>query len=197
MTATNEGVKEGDWVRIKHLWPGVWRIARVLSGFREDRWSLDDPVKMSTSTLVFCHRAFNNSWKRSFSFQSCELLLVERLSDDEREQVNALFARDARLREAFAKYERSHNSIDAVANVSLGALGDAIIKQFQSLCEEMLSSRIAHGATLDEVLQLLRDRDLEKHIRMIPKHRTLQLVCINRELRGDEFLYRRFRTLNF
>jgi len=123
--------------------------------------------------------------------------LVEYLSDQEREQVDALFTSDTKLRDAFARYQRTHKTLDSVANVSLGALKDATIARFESLCDEMLSPRIADGVTLDEVLQLLRDRDLEKHIRMSPKQRTLQLVCINHELRGDEFLYRRFRTLNF
>jgi len=192
----NQNIREGDWVRIKQLWPGVWRVVRALSGFREDRWSLDEPVKMSPRTLVFCHRAFNDSWKRSFSFQSCEVSLVEALSLDERYHVDALFAKDEKLRVAFAKYQQTHDSIDLIANVSMGALDEKTKRHFQGLCEEMLSSRIVDGITIDEVLQLLRDRDLDKHIKMIPKERTLQLVCLNHELRGNEFVYRRFRTLS-
>lgn len=192
----NQTVKEGDWVWIKPLWPGVWRVSRVLSGFRENRWSLDDPVKASTRTLIFCYRAFNDSWKRSFSFQSCEISLVQHLADEEQKQLRALFASDTKLKDAFAKYQSTHASIDLVANVSLGVMDDEITSRFPSLCDEMLSSRIAHGVTLDEVLQLLKDRDLEEHIRMIPKQRTLQLISTNHELRGSEFVYRRYRTLN-
>jgi hypothetical protein len=151
---------------------------------------------MSTRTLIFCQRVFNDSWKRSFSYQSCEVSLVRHLADEEQTQLNALMASDSKLRSAFAEYQRTHASIDLIANLSLGALGDEVIARFPSLCDEMLASRIADGVTLDEVLKLVGERDLEKHIRMIPKQRTFQLVCVNHELRGSEFVYRRYRTLN-
>ena len=82
----------GDWVRIKALWPGVWRVDRVLSGVRENRWSLNDPIKISDRLTVFCHRLVNDEWKRSFSFQSCDASLVECISDEERERAESLLS---------------------------------------------------------------------------------------------------------
>jgi hypothetical protein len=126
-----------------------------------------------------------------------ELSFVHPLEADERGRLNALLSSDGKLRSAFTKYQSTHATIDLIANVSLGALDDDIVRRFPEICDEMLASRIADGVTLDEVLRLLGEHGLEKHIDMIPKQRTLQLVSVNHELRGSEFVYRRYKILNF
>jgi preprotein translocase subunit Sec63 len=60
----------------------------------------------------------------------------------------------------------------------------------------MLATRIDEGVTLDQVLHLMRSRGLDSLTQKNPQQATLQLVSLNHELRGDEFLYRRYRVLN-
>ena len=51
------------------------------------------------------------------------------------------------------------------------------------------------GLTMDEVLGTLREDGIETHRGKLPQQVTLQLISADHELRGDRFLYRRYRTL--
>ena len=44
---------------------------------------------------------------------------------------------------------------------------------------------------------MLRDHDLYKHMEDLPQQRTLQLASLNHELRGNEFVFKEYRVLNF
>lgn len=190
-------VAPGDWIRIPTLFPGIWLVSRVLSRFWEDRWSLDKPKQMSDRTLVFCDRLVNDTWNRSFSRQCCEASYVDHLNEEDSTKLRALVVGGRKLMSAFEKYRASKPPLDLIANISMGRLADHDVSSFQQLCSDMLASRIASGVTLDEVLTLLRERDLEKHIAATPIQVTLQLTSKGYELRGDDFLYRTYRTLGF
>lgn len=185
-----------DWVRITPLWPGIWRVHRVLSGFKESRWSLDEPSVQSTRTIAFCHRLVNDSWKRSFTFQCCDASYLRALNPEELQQVEALQASDKKLLGAFEKFQSESNTLDLIANVDLGSLTEKARAKLPERCNEMLATRIEEGVTLDEVLNLMRSRGLDSLMRKNPQQATIQLVSLNHELRGDEFLYRRYRVLN-
>ena len=189
-------IKAGDWVRVPSLWRGVWMVGRVLE-FKEDRWSLDDPLKLSNRTLVFCHRLFNDSWQRSFFHQSCDISLVCSLSAPDLKKVNALLSENAKLLAAFKKYQASAKPIDLVANLGFGGMDEKEVAEFPGICAEMLGERIGAGLTLDDVLHLLRGRGLDSKSHELPKQSTLQLICGGHELREDRFVYRRYRTLKF
>lgn len=189
-------VAPGDWIRVPSLFPGVWMVSRVLSGFYEDRWNLDTPKQISDRTLVFCDRLVNDSWNRSFSRECCEASYVKHLSEEDSTKLHPLVG-DSKLMTAFEKYRASKAPLDLIANISMGRLAGHDVSIFQQLCSDMLSSRIASGVTIDEVLMLLRERDLEKHIAATPIQVTLQLTSKGHELRGNDFLFRTYRTLGF
>jgi len=196
MSSEKIAIEPGSWVRIGQLWPGIWQVFRIITNFRENRWALEEPSVTSPRTLVFCHRIANDSWKRSFSFQSCEISYVKALEPNELRQLKKNLLSDLKLLTAFEKYRATVKPIDLVANLSFGNLGDKGVKQFLNRCDKMLANRIDIGVTLDEVLALLHAEGLDSHTRKYPVQATLQLVSPNHELRGDEFVYRRYRVLN-
>jgi hypothetical protein len=190
-------IKVGDWVRIPELWPGIWMVYRTLSGFRDERWSLDKPLKPANKTYVFFFRLCNDSWQRSFYHESCEISLVRRLSPPDLKKLKALLSANPKLLAAFEKYKSSTKPINLVANIGFGGMNEEEKKEFPRVCAEMLADRIDVGLTIDDVLRMLRERGLDSRQGEMPQQATLQLTCVDHELRGDRFLYRRFRTLGF
>jgi hypothetical protein len=190
-------IAKDDWIRVPTLWPGIWRVFRTFTGFKEDRWSLDEPVKQSNRTIVFCHRIVNDSWKRSFFHRSCEVSLVHPLSSVDREKIETLTSSNLKLIAAFEKYRASTKPIDLIANLGFGNLSEQEAKGFRHLCDGILADRIQGGLTMDDVLTLLRESGLDLHRHKFPQQRTLQLISIDHELRGDRFVYRRYGTLLF
>jgi hypothetical protein len=159
----------------------------------EDRWSLDEPSRKSTRTLVFSYRVVNDLWKRSFSVCSCEASFVQALSADDGKRLEASVLSDAKLMKDWERYQAKTKLPDLIANLPFGELKE--IEGFSKLCDEMLANRIDSGVTVDEVLSLLRERGLDGNMRKFPQQATLQLISNEHELRGDEFVHRRYRTL--
>jgi len=190
-------VVPGNWIKIPALFPGIWLVSRVLSNFHEDRWNLDDPKKISDRTLVFCDRLVSNTWNRSFARQCCEASYVAHLDEEDNTRLRALVAGNSKLMSAFEKYCSTKAQLDLVSNISMGRLADRDVSNFPQFCSDMLASRISSGVTLDEVLLLLRERNYEKHIAATPRQVTLQLVSTGHELRGSDFVFRKYRTLGF
>jgi hypothetical protein len=190
-------VKPGEWVRLTPLWPGIWKVYRVLAGFKETEWSLDVSPKKSKRVLIFCHRLVNDSWKRSFLHQSCEISYVRPVSHEERTRLNGLLSTDSRLRKAFEQYQVKQNRIDLIANIAFGGFTKTQSADFAELCDEIFSNRIEAGLTIPDVLQLLQEHGLDGNRDELPQQVTLQLTCINHELRGDEFMHKKYRTLPY
>jgi hypothetical protein len=187
--------KVGDWVRVPSLWPGIWKVSRVLAGFSEDRWSLDEPLQPSQRSILFCHRMVNDSWKRSFSYQCCEAALTRTLSDSEQRRIETLLTSDKRFVAAFEKYQATTKTIDLIANLGFGGLGEDESGEFPSVCDKLLADRIEDGLTMDDVLGLLRSSWLDSHRRRLPQQVTLQLIATGHEVRDGRFVYRRYRSL--
>jgi hypothetical protein len=190
-------IQTGDWIRIPSLWPGVWKVYRILSRFTEDRWSLDEELKPPGRCLLFCHRLVNDSWQRSFFHQCCDASLARALSSDDRKRVEDLLSSNIKVARAFEKYQAAGAPIDLVANLGFGHLTNSELEVFPPTCGRLLADRILEGLTMDEVLGILRDSWLGAHRRMLPNQATLQLISPGHELQGDRFLYRRYRTLGF
>jgi hypothetical protein len=190
-------IQTGDWIRVPSLWPGIWKVYRVLGGFREDRWSLDEELRPPGRCLLFCYRLVNDSWRRSFFHQCCDASLARALSSDDRNRVEDLLSSDTKVVRAFEKYQAAAKPIDLVANLGFGEFKDSELEVFPPTCGRLLADRIADGLTMDEVLGILRDSWLGAHRRKFPNQATLQLVSPGRELRGDRFVYSSYRTLGF
>jgi hypothetical protein len=190
-------VQVGDWVGIPGLFPGLWRVYRVLIGFKEFEWNPTMPIYKPNQTFVFCHRLVNNEWKRSFSHQSCNLSLVQPLAKDEIDRVKTFLSADKKLQKAFEQYQAKQSRIDSIANIGFGGLSKEEVKSFPAQCSSMLAGRIQNGMTLLEIMEFLKVSSLDQHRHELPQQVTLQLTCVNHELRGEEFLFREYRTLNF
>jgi len=156
---------------------------------------LDEPLKRSERTIVFCHRIVNDSWKRSFSHQSCEATLTRPLSTSEQEQIQALLAGEKRLVAAFEQYQARAKAIDLIANLGFGALREEEAREFAQTCDKLLADRVADGLTMDDVLGLLGSSWLDSHRGRLPQQMTLQLIATGHEVRNGRFRYRRYRSL--
>lgn len=183
-------------MRLTPILPGVWKVYRVLAGFKEDEWSPGAPLKSSKRVLVFCHRLVNDSWKRSFSHNCCEVSLVRPISMEDHKRVQAALSDDD-LRKAFEQYGKEKNRIDLIANLGFGGLSKKAAGNFAKLSHKMFADRIGQGMTMREILLVLQEHGLVENQGEIPRQVTLQFTCINHELRGDEFVHREFRTLPF
>jgi hypothetical protein len=190
-------IKKDDWIRIPALWPGIWKVSRILEGFKEDRWSLSEPLKPSSRRIVFCHRIVNDSWKRSFSHQCCEASLVDSLSSSDRQKIEALLSSNRRLAVAFEKYRNKTEPMDLIANLGFGQLTEKEKENFEQVCSRILVERLQVGLTMDEVLVFLAESGLDSYRHKFPQLLTLQLASIDHELRGDRFVYRKYRLLPF
>jgi hypothetical protein len=196
MKDTGEGTKPGDWVRIPDLWPGIWQVYRVLAGFNEDEWSPGVPPRKSKRVLVFSHRLVNDSWKRSFAHQCCELPLIRPLGAADQKRTEALLSSDKEMSKAFAQYQAKQNRIDLVVNIKFGGLNKKAAAGFSTLCAQMLAERIKQGVTIPEVLEILQENGLEEKRHELPQQMTLRLICVNHELRKGDFVHRDYRVLN-
>jgi|SRR5580658_7563842 hypothetical protein len=188
-------IVEGAWIRVKALWPGIWKVSRVISGFNEIQWNLDAAPVRSTRTLIFIDRIVNDKLKRSFRSNCCEVSYASLLNESELEQLETLLASDSALRESFAKYQSTPHPLDLIANISLGAMSDELAGRFPSICDEIFGPCIEQGMTIPEVLPKLAERDLIQYKSKNPARVTLQLTCLDRELRSSDFVFRRYRTL--
>lgn len=188
-------INPGDWVRVA-LWPGIWKVDRILAGFNEIEWSLNALPKASKRALVFIHRIVNDSWKRSFSHQSCDLSYVRPIEPEEKGRLDALLASDGKLGEAFGRYRLKPDRIDLVANIGFGGLKKREIASFSKRCEQIFAGQINAGLSIPEALLLLAEYGLEKNRHEFPRQQTLQLICINHELRGNDFVHREYRVLS-
>jgi hypothetical protein len=188
-------VQPGDWVRIPRLFPGFWRVYRVLAGFKENVWSLAEPMETSPRVLVFCHRLVNDSWKRSFSHQSCELSFLAAPKPSEQKRLDKLLASDVGLQKAFERYQIKQNKLDLVTNIWFGGFTKAEAADFSKLCDKMFACQIGNGLTLKEILRVLQDYGLDENREKFPWLIGIQFLCINHELREGEFAFRKYRVL--
>jgi len=189
----DEAISVGSWIRIDPLWPGIWRVSRILSDFDELRWNLDKPVTQSHRSILFCDRIVNDNWKQSFNTRSCEISLVGLLNAEDSSQLKSLLSKDLQLQEAFEKYQSLPHPIDLIANVPFGGMSEEIAGQFTSACDEILRSRIDAGLTVDELLELLKHRGLLGYQSVHPKQVSLQFTCVDHEVRAKKFVFRKYR----
>jgi len=175
-----ENIKIGDWVR--SYGSGIWRVHRTLE--------LNDFDIQSQSykprTIVFSSRFVNDSYKRSFSTESCDSAFVYHLDPDEKEELESFIDNNPELVAKFDAYKPK--SIDAIynANVNIPASGNT------TDLEETLST--FQELNLEQLYNLL----IESKIGSIgAKGWTAQFVSNNHECCKGKLLYRFSRVLAF
>jgi hypothetical protein len=192
------GIQElriGDWVRPHSK--GIWRVFRILQGFNEFRYSLDQSKVPSPRILVFSNRLVNNSWKRSFSTEGSALYWVNLVAPEEQRRIDQLLLTDDKLRKAFEKYESVAKPPDLIVNLRFGQFPNSDRERFKVVCGDALAGSIERGLTLDEVLEVVLDAGYKRYMSQNPTLATLQLISLNHELRGPDFVMRRYRFLDF
>lgn len=175
-----ENIKIGDWVR--SYGSGIWRAHRILE--------LNDFDIQSQSyrsrTVVFSSRFVNDSYKRSFSTESCDSAFVYHLDPIEKEELESFIENNPELVAKFDAYKPK--SIDAIynANVNIPASGS------QTDLEEMLS-------TFQELnLEQLYNKLIESKIGSSgTKGWTAQFVSNNHKCCEGKLLYSFSKVLAF
>jgi hypothetical protein len=122
---------------------------------------------------------------------------VSPLPEEEQLRIDTLLHSSDSLRKAFEEYEARPRPIDLLVNLRFGQFPNSDRTQFKSACESVLSAPIQQGLTLDDVLELVRSAGYQGSMGKTPQLATLQLVSPNHELRGAEFVLRRYRLLDF
>ncbi|KZN57990.1 hypothetical protein N473_26560 [Pseudoalteromonas luteoviolacea CPMOR-1] len=107
----DENIKVGDWVR--SYGSGIWRVHRIL-----ELNDFDIPSQSyKPRTVVFSSRFVNDSYKRSFSTECCDLAFVSLLDSDEKDELDSFIENNPELVAKFDTYKPK--SIDAIYNASV------------------------------------------------------------------------------
>jgi len=134
-------LKIGDWVR--SYGSGIWRINRIL-----ELNDFDIPSQSyKPRTAIFSSRFVNDSFKRSFSTESCDSAFVSHLEPEEKEKLDSYIKQNQYLLSKFDAYKPK--SIDAIynANVNIPASRNQSeleenLAEFKSLNIEQLYSKL-------------------------------------------------------
>lgn len=188
-------VAVGDWIRLPLS--GVWKVSRILEGFNESRFSLDDATEIFKGQLAFVNRLVGDTGKRLFTTEVWNTYWATPLSQSEKSAIEDLLTSDAGLREAFERYEANPKPVDLVVNLSVGGLSRKDVEQFKSACDRLLADSIGQGLILDDVSRLLKEAGYHDRLGKSPRSAALQLVCRNHELQDGEFVLREYRVLDF
>jgi hypothetical protein len=184
------GIDVGDW--IKSDTPGIWRVYRVIPVMREMRYSLSARQKKSRRVLVFFKRMIDANGVRAFATKCCEQSLVSPLSEIDREKLDLAISEDPDLLSAFERYVPRR--IDLIVNVAMQVPKMA---ELESFCSSVLAPALAAGMSMEQVLQMMKDAELECYVGKYPINATLQMVCSDHEVREGEFVLRACRVLPF
>ena len=176
----DDNIKIGDWVRSYSS--GIWRVHRILELNDFDIQSQTNKPR----TVIFSSRFVNDSYKRSFSTESCDSAFIYHLDSNEKEELDAFIGSNPELVVKFDAYKPK--SIDAVynANVNIPASGS------QADLEEALSS-------FQELnLEQLYNQLIESKIGSSgAKGWTAQFVSSNHECFNGKLLYSFSKVLAF
>lgn len=179
----------GEWVKAYRQ--GIWQIHRILHTPSEMRYSLSSPRVTSSGITVFVRRFVDAKWRPAFTTECCDQSFVKPLSSEERTQLDDLL-QDQRLRESFERY--APEPVDLIVNLRFG-LSDR--QRLDAFCAHTLSASIASGMVMDDVLQMLEAAGLARFVSQNPTTATLQMVCLDHEMRDGEFVLRTCRVLDF
>ncbi|AOT08756.1 hypothetical protein [Pseudoalteromonas luteoviolacea] len=176
----DDNIKIGDWVR--SYGSGIWRVHRILELNDFDIQSQTNKPR----TVIFSSRFVNDSYKRSFSTESCDSAFVYHLDSNEKEELDAFMGSNPELVAKFDAYKPK--SIDAVynANVNIPASGS------QADLEEALSS--FQELNLEQLYNQLIESKIGSSV---AKGWTAQFVSSNHECLNGKLLYSFSKVLAF
>ncbi|MEZ7276134.1 hypothetical protein [Pseudoalteromonas sp. 68 DY56-GL68] len=176
----DDNIKIGDWVR--SYGSGIWKVHRILELNDFDIQSQTNKPR----TVVFSSRFVNDSYKRSFSAESCDSAFVYHLDLKEKEELDSFIKSNPELVTKFDAYKPK--SIDAIynANVNIPASGS------QTDLEEALSS--FQELNLEQIYNQLIESKIGSSD---AKGWTAQFVSSNHECLNGKLLYSFSRVLAF
>ncbi|WP_016957993.1 hypothetical protein [Catenovulum agarivorans] len=175
-----ENVKVGDWVR--SYGSGIWRVYRIL-----ELNDFDIPSQSyKPKTIVFSSRFVNDSYKRSFSTESCDSSFVYRLEPNEQNNLNSFIVNNSELVAKFDAYKPK--SVDSIynANVNIPA------SKSQAELEEILST--FQKLNLEELYRLLLESKIGSSGE---KGWTAQFTSKNHECSEGKLVYSFAKILAF
>lgn len=186
MKGTRHIPQEGSWVHSYS--PGIWQVYRIVRGFFELRYSLEEPRRVSKRVLVQAKRLFDEGWKPAFAAESCDAGFISPLTEEEKSCLLQRCKEDDEICKAFQHYTPPPQ--DFLCNI--GVKGEA---GFQKLVGRLRTAfrDIENGITNTDLLRRLADAGIEQ----TPlTGLTLQFRCRDHELRDNEFVFRSVEVLN-
>jgi len=184
-------MKVGDWVRSYSK--GVWQIYRILGGFYEPRFSLNEKRARSKRTLVFSKRLVNEKWKKSLSAECCEAAFIAPISKDKRSQVEQYLKDNTSAAKAFEAFRKP---IDLILNIGFSLPDRLTTESFGAEMSSLIASSMVRGLTLDEVLRVMEKSELNQFKGKLPVKCTLQLVSPDHKVKNGEFIIHEYRVLS-
>ncbi|WP_444910225.1 hypothetical protein [Microbulbifer sp. TRSA005] len=173
-------LKVGDWVRSYSS--GIWQVYRIID------YKCLDPVtgEEQNKTTVFSKRFVSNSCKGSFKEECCDSSLVEKLSKDERAELQIFIGENKNLYEKYLAYEPK--GIDCIYNARIG------VPESRDLSE--INDSLS-GA------EAMRDIDISRYLtelgyntKAMPSW-TVQFVSKNFSVVGGYLMFRFNRVLEY
>ncbi len=173
-------LKVGDWVTSYSC--GIWQVYRII------HYNDIDPVTAAriTRTAVFSKRFVNNSFKKSFSEECCEQVLVKPLGKDITLKLDEYIRANKEIYDKFRAH--SPREIDAVYNARIGIPGT------MKPGDVMKKISREKAFTIKEIIPYLNG--LGFNTDEMPSW-TVQFVSRNHELVDDWLAYRFEKILEY
>jgi len=179
-------VNVGDWVEVHS--PGIWQVFRVVKGFSEFRYHLQDRKRVSRRVFVLVKRLFDENWKTSFAWEVSEISAVTPLRGETLGRALAQLEAEPRLLPEFAAFEPKDIGFmmsirfNFPAPVDWDDLGRMVSKVFAGLESE--------GCNNDDILGRIAGSDLRRFRADGMSNAMIRFFCRDWELRDGEFVFR-------
>ncbi len=168
----------GDWVRSYEA--GIWQVYRVLTYVGRDPVSGSDQQR----TSVFSKRFLNNSFRRSFKSDCCDVSLIEQLDGPTTKKLADFIASNEALYQAFCEY--APEPIDVIYSARVGIPKEKTVQDVES----QLSGCPPLRET--EIHEFLADAGIGSE--GFP-YWTIQFISNDHETIDDYLVYRFLRVL--
>ncbi len=184
-------INVGDWVYSDS--PGIWQVYRILEEAERMRSSLQERKRVRRDRLVFSKRFVDEGWKPAFANEVASSDLLRPLSDDDRRYLEEFIARNPQTLQEFKSHQPK--GIDLVRNLPLNVPTSVKGNEIQRLAHDVFSDIGENGLTNDDILQRIATSELVRYTPKTIRNATLQFICKDHELRGNEYVFREAQVI--
>ena len=184
-------LSEGEWVGSAS--PGLWKVVRVLKGFKKLRFDLSESVRADRRQLVLCKRLLNEDWRPAYLAEFVNGDFIRPLSTADRVRLRQFIADNPLVMKEFDEWEPKTKdfAMDLPLEVPVTVTKEAV----RRLASSVFSDISIQGFTNDQILTRIAASDLSRFSTRGARNATLRFLSNEHELRNNEFVFRKCEVL--